>query len=145
MYSCTGNKPYFGFLKDFVCLLILTGETYKIIAILMLQKMRGQWEECTCYILNVCVFNFLTNYLIAFQIKAVRVQFVKQSMKWVTKMVFLSTLKQNHITFCKFYYYFKLFLPSFFMLPTFPVCIYFMPEWYNFLICAKPNFHKGVN
>ena len=42
MYPCKGNKPYFGFLKDFVCLLILTGETYEIIAILMLQKMPGQ-------------------------------------------------------------------------------------------------------
>ena len=41
MYSCKG-KPHFGFLKDFVHLLILTGETYKIIAILMLQKMLGQ-------------------------------------------------------------------------------------------------------
>ena len=59
MYSCKG-KPHFGFLKDFfVHLLILTGETYKIIAILMLQKMLGQWEEC--YTLNVCVFKFLTN------------------------------------------------------------------------------------
>lgn len=59
MYPYTGNKPYFGFLKDFVCLLILTGKTYEIIAILMLQKMPGQWEEC--YTLNVCVFKFLTN------------------------------------------------------------------------------------
>ena len=49
-------------------------------AILMLQKsartMRGVLS------LNLCVIKFLTKkYLIAFQIKAVRVQFVKQSMK----------------------------------------------------------------
>ena len=56
MYSCKG-KPFFGFLKD---VLILTGKTSdKIIAILILQKMPGQWEEC--YTLNVCLFKFLTN------------------------------------------------------------------------------------